>query len=128
VLFFAFLLVRVLTESGGTYDEFKLYYLNVNYHLGNVFVTLHGVLGTEFSPITQSDLGLTTGVYDQSGWGPDPLVGGFSGAVPVVGNVAPVVSIGVGVMLTVMVLSGQSSTSTGGTSPDGRAVRRRESP
>ena len=43
-LFFAFLLVRLLTGGTGTYEQFKLYYLDVNYHLENFFVTLHGVL------------------------------------------------------------------------------------
>ena len=103
-LFFAFLLVRLLTGGTGTYEQFKLYYLDVNYHLGNFFVTLHGVLGPEFSPITQSDLGLFTGVYDHSGWGPDPLVGGFTGTVPVVGHVSATLSILLGLVLTVALL------------------------
>ncbi|WP_135829899.1 ABC transporter permease subunit [Halorussus halobius] len=92
-LFFAFYFVRVVTGGSTVYETYKLHLLDVNYHLGNVFVFFHNVTGVTFSPLTQATLGPVTGVFDASGWGPDPLVGGLSGTVPVVGRVPMFVSV-----------------------------------
>lgn len=99
-VFFAFLFVRAITGGSGLYETYRLYLVDVNYHLGNSFVLVHEGLGAEFSPLTQAALWITTGVYDASGWGHDPLVGGFSGTVPVVGHVPAAASVAVVVILS----------------------------
>lgn len=104
LLFFAFLLVRSIVGREGAYEDFFLYAVDVNYHLGNVYVFLAETLGLRFTPETQAGLGLVTGVYDATGWGRDPLVGGLSGSVPVVGYVPMVASLALVVLFGVACL------------------------
>lgn len=89
-LFFAFVFVR--SVAGTFYEDYWLYFVDVSYHFGNAFVFVHGILGTEFTPTTQTSLNTFTGVYDTAGTGMDPLVGGMSSSLPLAGYVPPAVS------------------------------------
>lgn len=108
VVFFAFIPVRLL--AGATiYLDYRLYFVDLNYHFGNPYVFLLEALGVEFSPTTQSALGTATGVYDTTGTGVDPLVGGMDPSVPLAGHVPPIVSllgllVGAGALLAVAVV------------------------
>ena len=92
-LFFGFMVLR-FAPTGDVYEGFRLYLVDVNYHFGNAFVFVHDAVGTEFNPATQSSLATTTGVFDATESGVDPLVGGIAGSVPLVGHVPPVGSVG----------------------------------
>lgn len=106
--FYGFMFGRIITR-GGTYEQFQLYWVDVNYHFGNLFTTVYDAFGMSFSPITHSQLGPITGVYDASNWGQDPLVGGFTGSVPEVGYVPAIASVAVLLALAVVVLVGSVS-------------------
>lgn len=92
VLFFAFIFIRIIPTSG-MYEDYYLYLLDVSYHFGNAFVFVHEATGTEFSPAAQSVIATTTGVYDTTGTGVDPLVGGMVSTVPLTGYVPPIASV-----------------------------------
>ena len=90
-LFFAFLFLRLLPFEG-LYEDYYLYLIDPSYHLGNAFVFLHELTGSEFTPETKASLDAVTGVYDSAGITIDPLVGGMSTGVPLAGYVPPLVS------------------------------------
>lgn len=52
VLFFGFVFVR-LVQPGDPYESLYLYVIDVNYHLGNVYLATTGALGATFNPSTQ---------------------------------------------------------------------------
>lgn len=103
-LFFAFLFARTFSGRSGVYEDFSLYLIDVNYHLGNVFVFVVEAFGVSLSPQTQAGLGTVTGVFDATQWGRDPLVGGFSGSVPLTGYVPAVASLALVVVVAVGLL------------------------
>lgn len=61
-LYFAFLPVRLF--SGGMYEDYHLYLLDVNYHFGNAFVFVHEAVGDEFGVRTQMMIAPWSGVYE----------------------------------------------------------------
>lgn len=91
-LFFAFIFVRII-PTGGLYREYYLYVPDVGYHFGNAFVLVHEAAGTEFTPAAKATLSTTTGVYDVTATGIDPLVGGMAASVPLAGFVSPAASL-----------------------------------
>jgi ABC-type transport system involved in multi-copper enzyme maturation permease subunit len=93
-LFFGFLFGRAITSGTGVYENYSLYLVDVSYHFGNLYVAILQATGVEFSPLTQAKVGLVTGVFDVSEWGPDPLVGDLSGTIPVVDHVPMELSVG----------------------------------
>lgn len=104
-LFFGFIFLRTIGGDQGAYRDFFLYVFDVNYHLGNVFVFLQGLVGVTFAPPTQAGLGLATGVYDDSAWGADPLVGGMDASVPLTGLLPQIVSVVVVIAVIVGLLA-----------------------
>jgi ABC-type transport system involved in multi-copper enzyme maturation permease subunit len=100
VLFFGFVFVRVV-QPGDLYERLYLYVIDVNYHLGNVYVTVTGAFGATFNPSTQRSFTAVAGVYDTAGAWVDPLLGGIVGDVPLVGYVPPVASLALVGVLTV---------------------------
>lgn len=76
---------------GDMYAEYSLYLDDLNYHFGNAFVCIQGLTGVEFSPATEASLATLTGVYDATGAGIDPLVGGMASSVPLAGYGSPLV-------------------------------------
>lgn len=103
-LFVAFAVAR-LVPTGGMYETFHLYLLDVSYHFGNAFVFVHDVAGTGFSPLTQRGLELATGAYDTTGAGIDPLVGGMPGSIPLTGYVPPAASFAALLVASVVLLA-----------------------
>lgn len=101
-LFFGFVFVRMV--AGTLYERYMLYIVDVSYHFGNAFVFVHEMAGNDFSPTTQSSLDSFTGVYDTTGTGIDPLVGGMSSSIPLAGFVPPAVSFGVLLVLSLGLL------------------------
>lgn len=106
ISFFGFLFVRMLTGGAGVYEEYHLYLLDTGYHLGNAFVTVHDLAGTEFTPETMSALATPTGVYDSMDSGVDPLLGELSVSVPLSGYVPPIASVVGLLLLAVLMLGG----------------------
>ncbi|MCU4727833.1 ABC transporter permease [Halapricum hydrolyticum] len=105
VLFFAFMFVRFL-PVGDRYADLFLYVPDVNYHLGNVYVAVHGALGTEFTPATRNAVSTVSGVYDTASVWTDPLLGGIGGSTPVAGYVPALVSVVVVAIVTIVALAG----------------------
>jgi ABC-2 type transport system permease protein len=62
-LYFVFWSIRALSTEA--YEDYQLYFLDVNYHFGNAFVYLHEAVGTEFGIRTQLTLAPWTGVYER---------------------------------------------------------------
>lgn len=102
-LFFAFIPVR--TIAGDTYQNFYLYYVDLNYHFGNVYVFVHDLIGSGFSPPAQSSLDLVSGVYESTAAANDPLVGGMPNSLPPVGYVPPAVSLAALLVVSVAILA-----------------------
>lgn len=94
VLFFAFTFLRFLPAED-LYERYFLYVPDLSYHLGNVYLTLQGVVGPEFNPETQEAFATVSGVYDAGTAWRDPLLGGIVGSVPLSGYVSPTVSVAV---------------------------------
>ncbi|QSG07498.1 ABC transporter permease [Halapricum desulfuricans] len=105
VLFFAFMFVRFL-PVGDLYTDLFLYVPDVNYHLGNVYATVHGTLGVEFTPATREAISTVSGVYDVGGVWTDPLLGGIGGSTPLAGYVPPIVSVIVVGLVAIAALAG----------------------
>lgn len=105
VLFFAFIFVRLL-PVGDTYEGFFLYLVDVNYHLGNLFVLIQETVGPGFNAETAGSFSTVSGVYDITATWQDPILGGIVGSVPLAGYVPPVVSSALVVVISVVVLVG----------------------
>lgn len=104
VLFFAFIFVRLL-PVGDTYEQFFLYVIDVNYHLGNLFVMIQETIGPGFNSETAGSFSTISGVYDITEAWTDPILGGIVGSVPLAGYVPPVVSSVLVLVLSVAVLA-----------------------
>lgn len=105
VLFFAFMFVRFL-PVGDLYENLFLYVPDVNYHLGNVYATVHSAFGTEFTPATRESISTVSGVYDVGSVWTDPLLGGIGGSTPLAGYVPPMISVAVVGILSIAALTG----------------------
>lgn len=95
LLMFVFITVQLFGVD--VYDDFALYLVDPNRHLGNVLVFFHGVTGTELPNGAQALLGGITGVYEQ----PDspfhtPQELALSGEVPVLLSVVLLTAVLVG--------------------------------
>lgn len=104
VLFFAFIFVRLL-PVGDTYEGFFLYLVDVNYHLGNLFVLIQETVGPGFNSETAGSFSTVSGVYDVTEAWTDPVLGGIVGSVPLSGYVPPAVSSALVLVLSVVVLA-----------------------
>lgn len=96
--FFAFMFIRLLAPQG-LYEDFYLYIVDINYHLGQLFVALHDMLGITLSPSIQQSLDTFIGVFDTTVSEFDPLVGGMATSVPLAGYVPLFVSVGILVVI-----------------------------
>jgi ABC-type transport system involved in multi-copper enzyme maturation permease subunit len=101
VFFFVFIFVRFLPGVTEIYEPFHLYVVDVNYHLGNVYVAIQSAVGVEFNPATQQSLDAVAGVYDTAGTTTDPLLEGIVGSIPLSGYLPPAVSAGVLAIVTI---------------------------
>lgn len=99
VLFIAFILIRLVTRGAGAYVDYYLYIADLSYHFGNLFIVIHELFGTNFSPTTQVFLSTATGAHDVTGAGIDPLLGGMPSTVPYTGHFAPALS---GILLIIV--------------------------
>ncbi|MFH1848952.1 MAG: ABC transporter permease subunit [archaeon] len=64
-IFFGFSVVRQYTVPSGLYEKYNLYYYDVNYHLGNVYVfVIENIAQKRIAPYMQVPLAGFTGVYD----------------------------------------------------------------
>jgi ABC-2 type transport system permease protein len=63
VLFFGMWITRLLSTQ--RYEEYNLYWLDVNYHLGNTFVYVYKSLVGELAVETQGALAIWSGVYQR---------------------------------------------------------------
>jgi len=105
VLFFAFIFVRLL-PAGDIYENYFLYVVDLNYHLGNLYVATQSAVGTSFNPATQQSFAVVSGVYDIDATWRDPVLDGIVGSVPLAGHVPVAVSVGVVLVLTVGLFAG----------------------
>jgi ABC-2 type transport system permease protein len=105
VLFFAFIFVRLL-PTGGVYEDYFLYLVDLNYHLGNLYVGVQSAVGTSFNPATQQSFALVSGVYDIEATWQDPFLDGIVGPVPLAGHVPVAVSVGLILVLAVALFGG----------------------
>ena len=92
VVFFAFVLARQLLPAD-LYKQYYLYVLDVNYHLGILFVLVHDLVGFGLDPSTAEAIETVSGAFDTAGMWEDPLLDGFVGSMPLAGHVPPVVSV-----------------------------------
>ena len=63
-VFFGFGIIRQWTTFGGLYDKYHINYIDLNYHLGNVYVSAISSNQHKISPAIQSVLGSFTGTYE----------------------------------------------------------------
>lgn len=99
VLFFVLFVVRIF--PGDIYEDYYLYWLDVSYHLGNVYVLLLEAIRAEPLAVElQTQLGFWTGVYDVSDG-----QGAAEGSLELIGYIDPAVSLTLCSVLTVGLLA-----------------------
>lgn len=87
VSFFTLWLVRLINRP--LYEEYRLYLLDMSYHLGNVYALVHATVGEELSTEVKLVFGNLSGLYDLEGAGSN----GPPESVELVGYVDPIVSL-----------------------------------
>lgn len=98
VLTFVFISVNLFDVD--VYDDFALYLVDPNRHFGNLFVFLHGLVGTDLPNSTQLFLAELSGVYespDSHFHTPQELV--LSGEVPVMLSVVLLTAVLLGALV-----------------------------
>jgi ABC-2 type transport system permease protein len=87
VSFFTLWLVRLINRP--LYEEYRLYLLDMSYHLGNVYALVHATVGESLSTEVKLVFGNLSGLYDLEGAGSN----GPPESVELVGYVDPIVSL-----------------------------------
>jgi ABC-2 type transport system permease protein len=87
VSFFTLWLVRLINRP--LYEEYRLYLLDMSYHLGNVYALVHATVGESLSTEVKLVFGNLSGLYDLEGAGSN----GPPESVELAGYVDPIVSL-----------------------------------
>lgn len=106
VLFLVMWLVR--TISPGFYEDYSLYLVDANYHLGHVYDLLADVLGVTLSPSAKDGFSTFSGVYETTATASEPVHESLAPqSVELVEYVSPAVSVAIlgGVLLVALVLA-----------------------
>jgi ABC-2 type transport system permease protein len=87
VSFFTLWLVRLINRS--FYEEYRLYLVDMSYHLGNVYALIQANVGEELPTEAKVVFGTLSGLYEFEGAGAN----GSPESVELVGHVDPIVSL-----------------------------------
>ncbi len=81
------------TKALGLYEDYAIYSVDINHHLGNIYaLSLDSISGT-LSPSVQESISMASGVFDATSARIDPLVGGMPTSLPLSGYVPQSVSL-----------------------------------
>jgi len=107
LIYFGFMVIRNWTEASGIYEYYGFNMIDVNYHLGNAYVTFLQSSGYRIIPPFQGILGTFTGTHESM----DPIkvfdqdIGAMPPEVPAKNYVSPAVSISLWLALAFSILS-----------------------